>query len=222
MGYDSDPRFEGPAQFDQGECINAVTGFYHFLTELPYVQPDQVLHPPSGGWPNITKDLLAPMGKSDEVVDLLRHLPYIHVATERQPWEPSKEWAQVAPSTYLIDYRGDGLRDMMAKGEKFNEYYECVQPPWFSPPAHVVSLTTGKKAGDWLLLDTSDGIVPIQGEALPASDADLNKAQSRAGHAIVFPTTTSQTNQTMQQTIHDTGETAARGIPFLSGSISMG
>lgn len=157
MGYDSDPRFSGPAHYDRQECIDAVTDLYHFLIELPYIQPDQILYPPAGGWPNVTKELLEPMGKSDEVVELLAHLPYICVQTERQPWEPSKEWVQVAPSTHLIDYRGSGVRDMMGKGEKFNETFDAVLPPWFSPPPHVVSLTTGKKNGDWLLLDTSDG-----------------------------------------------------------------
>lgn len=159
MGYDRDPRFEGPAYYDRQECINAVTDFYKFLTdELPYVQPSQVLHPPAQGWPDITKDLLAPMGKTDEVVSLLSHLPYISVPTERQPWEASKGWAQIAPSTHLIDYRSEGVKGMMAKGEKFNECYDSVNPPWFTPPAHVVSLTTGLKNGSWLLLDTSDGM----------------------------------------------------------------
>jgi len=160
MGDATDPRFSGPSHYDRQECIDAVTDFYHFLAdELPYIQPDQVLHPPAGGWPNVTKELLAPMGKTDEVAELLAHLPYMYVQTERQPWEPSKEWAQVAPSTHLIDYCGEGSKEMMAKGEKFNECFDCIEPVWFKPPAHVVSLTTGKKNGDWLLLDTSDGMM---------------------------------------------------------------
>jgi len=157
MGYDSDPRFEGPSHYDRQECISAVQDFYHFLIELPYIQPSQILSPPLNGWPNITQELLSPMNKTPEVIHFLAHLPYIHVPTEHQRWEPSKEWAQVVPSTHLINYHGEGVRAMMAKGEKFNEAFDCVEPVWFKPPAHVVSLTTGKKNGEWMLLDTSDG-----------------------------------------------------------------
>jgi hypothetical protein len=36
-----------------------------------------VVEPPEGGWPNISAETMHGLGKTDEVVQLLRHLPDI-------------------------------------------------------------------------------------------------------------------------------------------------
>lgn len=35
------------------------------------------MYPPSGGWSSITAEFLFPLGKTNEVIDVLRRLPYI-------------------------------------------------------------------------------------------------------------------------------------------------
>ncbi|KAF3770636.1 hypothetical protein M406DRAFT_224494, partial [Cryphonectria parasitica EP155] len=50
--------------------------YYTFLTTL-YLPEAALKHPPKGGWPNITRETCSGFGKTDMVIDVLRHLPYI-------------------------------------------------------------------------------------------------------------------------------------------------
>lgn len=65
--------------YSREATIAAVTDYYESLTKL-YLKNSQVIFPPEAGWPSITSadsDILATLGKSDEVLALLAHLPYI-------------------------------------------------------------------------------------------------------------------------------------------------
>ncbi|KAK7958508.1 hypothetical protein PG988_013356 [Apiospora saccharicola] len=45
-----------------------------------YLHKSEIICPPEGGWPSITQaypEVLARFGKSDKVISLLAHLPYI-------------------------------------------------------------------------------------------------------------------------------------------------
>lgn len=50
--------------------------YYHFLGRL-HIPESAIRHPPPGGWPNITRETCTEFGKTDFVVDVLRHLPFI-------------------------------------------------------------------------------------------------------------------------------------------------
>lgn len=54
---------------------------------------------PSTGWPSITSDSMRPFDKTDEVVELLRHLPY-----------PSDEDPDRRPGSCRANERGVGAR----------------------------------------------------------------------------------------------------------------
>lgn len=73
MSHPQDPRFDGTSKYDQDQVLGAVTEFYNFLTQLPWIAPEDVLLPPPGGWSNINKDRLAALGKDEKVIDLLAH-----------------------------------------------------------------------------------------------------------------------------------------------------
>lgn len=49
--------------------------FYEFLATLHY-DPAHLKVPPAGGWPHLTPESCEEFGKSDLVIDVLRHLPY--------------------------------------------------------------------------------------------------------------------------------------------------
>lgn len=56
--------------------IAAITRYYKFLIDM-YMDSDVVEYPPETGWPEITPATMQAIGKTDEVIELLRHLPYI-------------------------------------------------------------------------------------------------------------------------------------------------
>lgn len=151
LPYEEDPRLGSrhPSSYDRQQIIQSVTAFCEFLTELPYVEPSEVLHPPENGWPNITKQKLAALSKNDEVIELLARLPYISTRGD-------EGWCMIAPNTHLLDFRGDSVQKALEGGADLENPPNYV-PPFIELPPWVVSLTTGGKHGWYLLLDTSDG-----------------------------------------------------------------
>lgn len=146
MSHPTDPRLADISTYDREAVIATVTDFYQFLATLPYIEPADVLYPPPGGWPNINAENFAGLGKTEQVIALLKHLPYIRM-------DGNHEY-MVAPETFPCDYRRDYFQSpaVFADG----------RGPWdvpvgFSFPPWVVPLTYGKNHGDYLMLDTTDG-----------------------------------------------------------------
>ncbi|MCJ1269695.1 hypothetical protein MMC22_009587 [Lobaria immixta] len=145
--HPADPQLGEISKYDREAVIAAVTDFYHFLAQLPYIEPADILHPPlEGGWPNITTENFACLGKSDEVIALLKCLPYIRM-------DGHHEYV-VAPETFPCDYRRDYFQTP--------SFAEGRTAPWDVPvglkfPSWVIPLTYGKNHGDYLMFDTTDG-----------------------------------------------------------------
>lgn len=65
--------------YDRALTIATITDYYTFLTKM-YMKESQIIHPPPQGWPTIINAnpvLLKSLNKSEEVLSLLAHLPYI-------------------------------------------------------------------------------------------------------------------------------------------------
>lgn len=141
--------------YSRESAVKAVRSYYTFLAvKLGALRPHCIIEPSAGGWRNITTASLAPLGKTDEVVELLRYLPYVRGDSE-------VEWNEkVAPETDAFQYGGAGA--MSPNGAASDMW-----PPGAGEiPAHVAVLTMGGRYGSWLLLDTIEGqpvlhIVPL-------------------------------------------------------------
>ncbi|KAK3395125.1 hypothetical protein B0H63DRAFT_462691 [Podospora didyma] len=59
--------------YSHEETIAAMHEFIAFATKM-YLDETAYESPPSSGWHSITRDSMRPYGKTDEVVELLRHL----------------------------------------------------------------------------------------------------------------------------------------------------
>lgn len=83
------------------ECMSAIHGYYKFLTKL-YLNESDVLEPPVEGWPDITTSTMQGLGKTNQVVSLLRHLPYIR--------EPSSGMQRIQPAAdcYFANWQDIG------------------------------------------------------------------------------------------------------------------
>jgi len=142
--------------YSRSDTIAAIGDFYKFLTEV-YLKDLRVIHPPTEGWPSIVDadpTLLESFGKSDEVMSLLAHLPYIHSPGN------SKE-QQVGPNCVFADWQrllaqpssgwstGDELR-IITEGPEFTK---------FATSSHAVGLTYGSRETPVMVLDTRLGVV---------------------------------------------------------------
>lgn len=127
--------------------VDAVRQYYTFLSDdLGAIPSECVVDAPEGGWPEISQSSLAGLEKTDAVIELLRHLPYINTSNNHN--------TQIAFSTSAIDYRaignykvprGQRSRFLPAGNEEF--------------PPHVVVLTEEGEDyhGSLLLLDSENG-----------------------------------------------------------------
>jgi hypothetical protein len=63
--------------YNRDEVIASVTKFYTFLTTHLHFDPSELKNPPPDGWTQITSTRFTDQHKSDTVIDLLQHLPYL-------------------------------------------------------------------------------------------------------------------------------------------------
>lgn len=64
--------------YSRDETVAAVLAFYQQLIKHPYLDDSALITPPTSGWTTINEDSLRAIGKNDTVIDLSRHLPYLH------------------------------------------------------------------------------------------------------------------------------------------------
>ncbi|KJX94422.1 hypothetical protein TI39_contig4195g00015 [Zymoseptoria brevis] len=81
-----------------GSIVDAVRDYYVFLAaDLGAIPADCIFEPLVGGWPSITQASLVGLEKTDAVIDVLRHLPYIESSDSHN--------TGIAFNTRAIDYR---------------------------------------------------------------------------------------------------------------------
>ncbi|KAI1862652.1 hypothetical protein JX265_006977 [Neoarthrinium moseri] len=68
-----------------------------------YLPRSSIIELPESGWPMITADAFRPLVKADEVIALLRHLPYIR----------SYEKPDVVPEAHCVDYTNQGMLEQL-------------------------------------------------------------------------------------------------------------
>lgn len=142
-----EPRTEdAPARYDRDEIVADLTSFYNFL---PHVSASKVCTAPLGGWPEITEESLAKHGvhKSQEAIDLMRHLPYI---SGDEPW--------IMITAYVCDYRRTALPSeatiLEGRPRWLSNAADKQWPPW------TVMLTAGTdREASVHIIDTTDGTI---------------------------------------------------------------
>lgn len=128
--------------FSRDEAVAAILSFCHFFATLPSLSPGCIREAPADGWPQITAESLSEINKHDDVVDLLKHLPYI-------------DWTEIAFHTHFIDYSdSQRIEWIFQKGVIEGSLVPSCAG---NIPPHVAVIVDGSKYGSWLLLDTQQG-----------------------------------------------------------------
>ena len=150
-------------RYSREECVAAIRDYYHFLTSL-YLDESNIAEPPAEGWPSITPEALQSLGKTKEVVALLRRLPYI-----RDPKEQGSSTIEGAPRCWFADWArmaeflgaGDGIDAQGLKVMTENLIVHDIDnaEELDLVPPHVVGLTLGGRDNSIILLDTELGII---------------------------------------------------------------
>ena len=117
----------------------ALTAFYKQIIKHPYLNDTALKIPPSSGWETIDSIALRKLDKSEAVIELLRHLPYLEA-------DGTYEKLLVQYETVAIAYTKNPTTMM-----------EEVNPL----PGNCVYLTEGvDREGYSLILDVEKGSLP--------------------------------------------------------------
>ncbi|KAJ8108633.1 hypothetical protein OPT61_g8038 [Boeremia exigua] len=146
--------------YDRDVVVNCFKRHYKLLVKAAYFDPAEILYPPDEGWSDekLAADVLRTFGRSEEVIDLLRHLPYIkqldgdvkdelyfesrHLSYLRDTW----------PFRYLTVENCQGK-------QLFDKLLMPSPEDW---PAGFIALTQDIY-GTWWIFDTAKGIIHLMG-----------------------------------------------------------
>ncbi|KAH8585561.1 hypothetical protein B0O99DRAFT_646641, partial [Bisporella sp. PMI_857] len=151
---------DGELSYSQEEAILAIRDYYRFLVSL-YLDESHVIEPPENGWPSISPEFQRLSGKSDEVIALIRHLPYIcKISPNGHPYDPPQatpacywaDWQAVA--TMILQQAAAGDTDTEGSVKAGSEGLESK-----NVKSHLIGLTFGGRENNVFLLDTRLGIV---------------------------------------------------------------
>lgn len=146
------PDSQVATTYNPGDVIRGLAEYYQLLSQAAYFPPSTIDVPPPEGWSDaqLDIDLLRTFGRSDTIVDLLRHLPYVQ-------GNPNGEW-QIAPETFAVRYlRGP---HSVSWADDYQRARWAPVMPMEDLPSHMVALTTGHHGSTAWLLDTSEGASP--------------------------------------------------------------
>lgn len=129
--------------------ITSVHDFCLFMRDL-FVPNEAMLVPPEAGWQDITAESLSNLGKSNKVVEILRHMTYTKT-------RPTGDGYQILPDSGLCDWRNPNTLSTISGGdaEEIRITTETFEPA----PPDVVGLCAGGRSCAIILLDCRHGIV---------------------------------------------------------------
>lgn len=145
------PKLEG-ITYSREDCIATFRSYLEFLTKM-YLDESYIIEPPTEGWPSISAEKMRGLGKTDEVIALLRHLPYI-----RDTGDDSLQ-AQAVPYGKFADWQALGSLFQGGRSSS-KEIRMCTEGAEYQDiPGHVFGLIDGGRDDETFLLDTQLGIV---------------------------------------------------------------
>jgi hypothetical protein len=140
------------------EIIDAVLAFYQQVIRHPYLDDAALKIPPTSGWDSIKSADLRNSGKSEAVIELLKHLPYLESMGQ---YERLLVQYETVPTAWT-------QRSYVAM--------EQVNPL----PAHCIYLTEGlDREGYSLILDVEEGAYTMAHNETRAADSSARQVRSR-------------------------------------------
>ncbi|KAK1835026.1 hypothetical protein QBC39DRAFT_423915 [Podospora conica] len=132
--------------YSHNETIAAMQDYIAYATKM-YLDDTAYESPPADGWPSITAESMRLLGKTDDVIELLRHLPY---PVEEDP----DRRHEIMPALPFAAFQLEDCRQSAEGLRVVTEatFFEHV-------PAHVVGLALRKPNDHGVLLDTELGVV---------------------------------------------------------------
>ncbi|KAI4693516.1 uncharacterized protein J4E88_001889 [Alternaria novae-zelandiae] len=148
--------------YDRDVVVSCIERHYDLLVRMAYLDPDTILRPPPEGWSDeqLAVDTLQEWKRSDRVIDLLRHLPYlsknmgdskyeVYIVTEACNYLRNYGWLKDADKKKAIRHRSapdDQFWRQAAKPREVQQYFDELYDEIETLVTVPVPLTRGSDA----------------------------------------------------------------------------
>ncbi|KAK2016667.1 hypothetical protein LZ32DRAFT_626057 [Colletotrichum eremochloae] len=155
---------------DRDEIAQSLAAYYSVLARACYFSPEDIQSPPTEGWSDLELDVdaLRALRRSDKVIDLLRHIPYIKAC---KGGDKPVQWPILVRSRAIRYLRDDGdFSDWSARGgdglaELANAPFDQTPAGPMDLPSDVVALSRGYGSSafgsPWCIIDCETGILTL-------------------------------------------------------------
>ena len=149
--------------YDRDVVVNSLKRHYNVLVLMAYLDPAVIEYPPPSGWSDdqLAVEILRALGRSEKVIDLLRHLPYLRESYSDERWQV---YPETRATSYLRDvgwFKGQTAESCQGK----NMLHLCLMPFDGDCPPGFIPLTYGREATCWII-DTDEGALEAYRHAL--------------------------------------------------------
>jgi hypothetical protein len=136
--------------YSRDEFIAAIRDYYEFLATM-FIDRSCIVESPQGGWPSITAESMQGIRKTEEVIQLLKHMPYI----------VNKPFSHAMPGCMPFDWATAGAHLMSGKDPEGSLIMSEGFEDQFGGriPRYYIGLMRGRRERDIVLLNTKDGSV---------------------------------------------------------------
>ncbi|KAK7931045.1 hypothetical protein PG985_001757 [Apiospora marii] len=141
--------------YDPEAIATCVRRHYELLVKLAYLDPAVVQSPPPQGWSDdeLAVDVLRALGRSENVICLLRRLPFLRQDLHDEKWEVYEE---TRPLSYLR--RAGVLGGRTPEACRSQGLHKLGLMPFDAAyPPGMISLTAGREGTFWII-DTDEGM----------------------------------------------------------------
>jgi hypothetical protein len=141
--------------YDRDVVVHCVKRHYELLVKAAYFDPEEIRYPPDEGWSDeqLAVDILRTFGRSEVVIDLLRHLPYIKQLDgdfRDEVYFGSQQFSYLRDSPPF-----SSLTVEECKGKQL--FDKLLMPDPEDWPAGFIALTQDIYA-TWWIMDTAKGL----------------------------------------------------------------
>lgn len=148
--------------YDRDVVVHCIKRHYELLLNAAYFDPAEVRYPLEEGWSDeqLAVDVLRVFGRSEEVIDLLRHLPYVK---QLDGDDKDEVYFETQHLSYMRDtWPFQSLVAEERQGQNLSDKLLMPRPEnW---PAGFISLTRDRFA-TWWIIDTAKGIIHPIGQS---------------------------------------------------------
>jgi hypothetical protein len=141
--------------YDQDVVVRCIKRHYELLVKAAYFDSAEILYPPDEGWSDeqLAVDIMRAFSRSERVIDLLRHLPYIKQLDGDSRDEIYFETQHLSYLRNTWPFQSLTVEKCQGK-ELFDKLLMPTPEDW---PAGFIALTKDIYA-TWWIIDTAKGL----------------------------------------------------------------